>query len=127
MSIPSHDRSDMTEPFPPPPASPASSATAVNRACTVAVRATETGLPLDIRPPRANLRSGGERVAGHTRRPAREAGRAAGARRREQLTRDGVPADVLDRLGLPTRDQVAASQRAEDENQAAPASWMRPA
>ncbi|WP_404315620.1 hypothetical protein [Prescottella equi] len=117
----------MTEPFPPPPASPASSATAVNRARTVAVRATETGLPLDIRIDRGELRYGGERLAAEILRLCREAGREAGARRREQLTRDGVPADVLDRLGLPTRDEVAASQRAEDENQAAPASWMRPA
>ncbi|MFC9514158.1 hypothetical protein ACFTSD_00335 [Nocardiaceae bacterium NPDC056970] len=114
----------MTEPFPPP--APCS-ATAVNRARTVAVRATETGLPLDIRIDRGELRYGGERLATEILRLCREAGREAGARRREQLSRDGVPADVLDRLGLPTREQVAASQRVEDESQAGPASWMRPA
>ncbi|MFM1724887.1 hypothetical protein ABEU20_003482 [Rhodococcus sp. PAM 2766] len=114
----------MTEPFPPPPPC---SASVANRARTVAVRATETGLPLDIRIDRNELRYGGERLAAEILRLCREAGREAGARRREQLSRDGVPGDVLDRLGLPTREQVAAGQRVDDENRAAPASWMRPA
>lgn len=114
----------MTEPF--PPAAPCS-ATAVNRAHTVAVRATEAGLPLDIRIDRGELRYGGERLAAEILRLCREAGREAGTRRRDQLESDGVPTDVLDRLGLPTREQVAASQHTEDENQAAPSSWMRPA
>ena len=39
----------------------------------------------------------------------------AGARRRDELARDGMPADVLDKLGLPTRADVAAAQAAADE------------
>lgn len=108
-----------------PPSAPCS-ATAVNRAHTVAVRATETGLPLDIRIDRRELRYGGDRLAAEILRLCGEAGREAGTRRREQLARDGVPTEVLDRLGLPTREQVAATQHAEDERQATPTSWMRP-
>ncbi|PTR31563.1 hypothetical protein C8K36_101595 [Rhodococcus sp. OK519] len=113
-----------TEPFPPPASC---SATAVNRAHTVAVSATETGLPLDIRIDRRELRYGGERLAAEILRLCGEAGREAGTRRREQLARDGVPAGVLDRLGLPTRAQVAAMEHTEDESQPAPTTWMRPA
>ncbi|MGO4201451.1 hypothetical protein AB4Z09_06765 [Rhodococcus sp. TAF43] len=108
-----------------PPSPPAPEvATAVNRARTVAVRATEAGLPLDIRIDERELRYGGERLADEILRLCREAAREAGSRRREQLAHDGMPEDVLDRLGLPTREQVAVAQQAEDENQA-PTSWMR--
>ena len=113
----------MTHEPPPPPAPEV--ATAVNRPRTVAVRATETGLPLDIRIDERELRYGGARLADEILRLCREAAREAGTRRREQLAHDGMPGDVLDRLGLPTREQVAVAQQAEDEDHA-PTSWMRP-
>jgi hypothetical protein len=100
-------------------------ASAINRARTVAVRATETGLPVDIRIDRSELRYGGEHLAPEILRLCREAGREAGARRRDELAREGMPRDVLDRLGLPTRDDVAAAEQAEDENLDTPLSWMR--
>jgi hypothetical protein len=109
------------EPSPPP----ATVASAINRARTVAVRATETGLPVDIRIDRSELRYGGEHLAREILRLCREAGREAGARRRDELAREGMPRDVLDRLGLPTRDDVAAAEQAEDENLDTPLSWMR--
>ncbi|MDH6279316.1 hypothetical protein [Prescottella agglutinans] len=110
-----------TEPFPPP----ATVASAINRARTVAVRTTETGLPVDIRIDRSELRYGGDHLAQEILRLCREACREAGARRRDELAREGVPRDVLDRLGLPTRDDVATAEQAADENLEAPTSWMR--
>ncbi|MCL2534347.1 MAG: hypothetical protein FWE39_09285 [Nocardiaceae bacterium] len=109
-----------TEPFP-----PTATAAAFNRARTIAVRATETGLPIDIRIDRSELRYGGERLAQEILRLCRDAGREAGARRREELASEGMPAHVLDRLGLPTRDDVAAAERADAEDVDAPTSWMR--
>ena len=109
---------------PPPP--PVTVASAVNRARTVAVRATETGLPVDIRIDRRELRYGGEHLAQQILGLCREAGREAGARRRDELARDGVPRDILDRLGLPTRADVATAEQTAAEDVDAPASWMRP-
>jgi len=103
---------------------PATVAAAINRARTVAVRATETGLPVEIRIDRGELRYGGEHLAQEILRLCREAGREAGARRRDDLAREGMPRDVLDRLGLPTRAEVATAEQAEDEYLEAPTSWM---
>ncbi|WP_430333620.1 hypothetical protein [Rhodococcus sp. ACT016] len=100
-------------------------ASAANRARTIAVRATETGLPMDIHIDRGELRYGGEHLAREILRLCREAGREAGARRREDLAREGMPGHVLDRLGLPTRDDVAAAEQAAAEDVDAPTSWMR--
>ncbi|QBJ95412.1 hypothetical protein ERC79_05150 [Rhodococcus sp. ABRD24] len=108
----------------PPPTTVA--ATAHNRARTVAVRATESGLPLDVLIDARELQYGGPRLADQILRLCQQAAREAGARRREELARDGVPAELLDRLGLPTRDQVAAAQQIDDESHAAPLTWMRP-
>lgn len=110
------------EPFPPS----ATVAVAVNHLRTVAVRATETGLPVDVRIDRRELRFGGEHLAREILRLCAEAGREAGARRRDELARAGMSGEVLDRLGLPTRDDVAAAEDAAAENVDAPAGWMRP-
>ncbi|RVW05191.1 hypothetical protein [Rhodococcus xishaensis] len=110
-----------SEPSPPP----ATVASAANRARTVTVRATETGLPMEIHIDPRELRYGGEHLAQEILRLCREAGREAGARQRDELARQGMPHDVLDRLGLPTRGEIAAEQAAAD-SQEAPTSWMRP-
>ncbi|WP_137724620.1 hypothetical protein [Prescottella subtropica] len=112
---------DSTVPAPPP------TAVATNRAGTVTVRATETGLPVGVRIDRRELRFGGTELARQLLVLCRDAGRDAGAQRRDRLVRDGVPAELLDRLGLPTHDDVAAADRATAADVDAPASWMRPA
>lgn len=101
-------------------------AAAINHTRTVAVRATETGLPVDIRIDRRELRFGGEHLAREILRLCAEAGREAGARRRDELARAGMSSEVLDRLGLPTRDDVAAAEHAAAESMEAPTTWMRP-
>ena len=108
------------------PLAAATVAVAVNHARTVAVRATDTGLPVDIRVDRREMRFGGEHLAREILRLCRGAGREAGARRRDELSQAGLSGEVLDRLGLPTRDDVAAAEHAAAEDTDSPASWMRP-
>ena len=47
----------------------------------------------------------------------------AGALHRVELEATGVPAAILDRLGLATRDELADVDAAEE--QSLPSSWMR--
>ncbi len=123
---PSHDRSDMTEPFPPHrrrrrPRRPLSTAR----------------VPLRSGPPRRGFRSTSASTGANCataanvgrRDPAAvpRGGPGGGARRRETIDPRRRARRRARSARLPTRDQVAASQRAEDENQAAPASWMRTA
>jgi hypothetical protein len=42
------------------------------------------------------------------------------------LAKAGVSEDVLNRLGLPTRNVAARDQRVSEEEEIAPTSWMRP-
>ncbi len=90
------------------------------------MRTTEQGLPLAIRIDPRELRYGGTRLADEILELCRRSALEAGARRRDDLARAGVPGDILDRLGLPTRAQVAETQRSQDEAESAPTSWMRP-
>ncbi|MCQ4120306.1 hypothetical protein [Rhodococcus tibetensis] len=112
--------------FPPTPPPAGVTAALSNRSGTVSVRTTEQGLPLELRIDRRELRYGGQRLADEILTLCRRSAMEAGARRRDELARDGMPADVLDKLGLPTRADVAAMQAAEDEEEPAPTSWMRP-
>ena len=106
--------------------SAATAATSTNRAGTISVRATDQGLPVDIRIDRRELRYGGQSLADEVLRLCQRASVDAKARRRDDLAAAGVPADVLDRLGLPTRGAAAEQRDAEDEQDTAPASWLRP-
>ncbi|TSE02040.1 hypothetical protein FOS14_01230 [Skermania sp. ID1734] len=92
------------------------SATARNRANTITVEATEAGLPVAVRIDRRELRYGAESLAAEVTRLCEHAAAAAAARKRVLLARAGVPADVLDRLGLPNE---ACS------HDIAPATWMQ--
>jgi len=89
-------------------------ATARNREGTVTVRATDHGLPLQIAVERDALRRGARALADEILQVTRHAAIEARARRRAELSRAGVPDDVLDRLGLPT------------STTAQPGTWMRP-
>lgn len=100
--------------------------TSTNRAGTISVRATDQGLPVDIRIDRRELRYGAQPLADEILRLCTQAALEAGARRRELLATEGVPVDVLDRLGLPKREAVAIAQLAAEEEETAPTSWMRP-
>lgn len=102
---------------------PITTAAAVNRAGTIAVRATEHAVPMDLRISQDELRYGGQRLAQQILTLCSKAAIEAGARHRVELEETGVPAAILDRLGLPTRDELADVDAAED--QSLPSSWMR--
>ncbi|MET4609522.1 hypothetical protein ABIC28_000492 [Rhodococcus sp. PvR044] len=100
-------------------------ATVGNRAGTVTVRATDQGMPLAIHIDQRELRYGGTQLAASILEVCTRATAEAKVRRRADLTEQGVPAEVLDALGLPTRNELAAAAYQEDEEEAAPTSWMR--
>ncbi|SCY37089.1 hypothetical protein SAMN02799641_01623 [Rhodococcus erythropolis] len=102
---------------------PIITAVAVNRAGTIAVRATEHAVPVDLRISQEELRYGGERLAQQILTLCSKAAIEAGARHRVELEETGVPAAILDRLGLATRDELADVDAAEGQN--LPSSWMR--
>ena len=102
---------------------PITTAAAVNRAGTIAVRATEHAVPMDLRISQDELRYGGQRLAQQILTLCSKAAIEAGARHRLELEETGVPAAILDRLGLPTRDELADVDAAEGQN--LPSSWMR--
>lgn len=100
--------------------------TRTNRSGTIAVRATDQGLPVDIQIERRELRFGAQSLADEILRLTKQAALEAGARRREELAQSGIPNDVLDRLGLPTRDQVVAREDEFEEQETGSTSWLRP-
>ncbi|MGR6522070.1 hypothetical protein ACU5JM_10595 [Rhodococcus erythropolis] len=102
---------------------PIITAVSVNRAETIAVRATEHAIPVDLRISQEELRYGGERLAQQILTLCSKAAIEAGARHRVELEETGVPAAILDRLGLATRDELADVDAAE--GQILPSSWMR--
>ena len=102
---------------------PSITAVAVNRAGTIAVRATEHAVPVDLRISQDELRYGGQRLAQQILTLCSHAAIEAGARHRVELEETGVPAAILDRRGLPTRDELADVDAAEGQN--LPSSWMR--
>ncbi len=102
---------------------PIITAVAVNRSGTIAVRATEHAVPVDLRISQDELRYGGERLAQQILTLCSKAAVEAGALHRVELEATGVPAAILNRLGLATRDELADVDAAEE--QSLPSSWMR--
>lgn len=102
---------------------PIITAVAVNRSGTIAVRATEHAVPVDLRISQDELRYGGQRLAQQILTLCSKAAVEAGVLHRVEFEATGVPAAILDRLGLPTRDELADVDAAED--QSLPSSWMR--
>ncbi|QXW04055.1 hypothetical protein [Rhodococcus globerulus] len=100
-------------------------AVAANRRGTIALRATEQGIPIDIRIHHSELRYGGARLATEIMALSARAGMEAGVRHRLELEADGVPADIVNALGLATREQLADAQAAEEHTDTAPTTWMR--
>ncbi|AOW92171.1 hypothetical protein BFN03_04140 [Rhodococcus sp. WMMA185] len=111
--------------FPPTPPSAGTTAAVTNRSGTISVKTTEYGLPVELRIDPRELRYGGQRLADEILTLCRRSAAEAGARRRDELAYDGMPAQLLDKLGLPTRADVAAAQVIEDVEEPTPTSWMR--
>lgn len=99
-------------------------ATASNAAGTVSVRTTDQGVPVDLQIDPRELRHGAGHLAGQILALSRRAALEAAAQRRSDLAAQGMPEILLDRMGLPTRDEVARTQQADDEQQR-PTSWLR--
>jgi hypothetical protein len=108
------------------PPSQSDSATTVNPRGTVAVTATSTGLPIDVRIDSRELRYGGGELAAAILDLCRRSTQEAKARRRDELAAAGVRDDILDQLGLPERDALSADQARRDANESAAPTWMRP-
>ncbi|MFD4292941.1 hypothetical protein ACFWPA_08970 [Rhodococcus sp. NPDC058505] len=101
-------------------------ASASNRRGTVTVTATDRGQPLDLRVDQRELRYGGAELAAAILEMCRSAAAEAKARRRDDLAGAGVPPDILDRLGLPTRDAMASVQDRDAADGPVPPTWLRP-
>ena len=102
------------------------SAVSATRSGSVSVRATEHGVPIAIAIDEGELRFGGTALASTILDRCTRATTAARALRRIRLAEDGVPADILDRLGLPTDARVAADANDDLAQDPAPTSWLRP-
>ncbi|NMM91389.1 hypothetical protein B2J88_45035 [Rhodococcus sp. SRB_17] len=100
-------------------------AVAANRSGTIALRATEQAVPIDLRIHQDELRYGGSHLARNILALANRAGLEAGARHRIELEGSGVPDAILTALGLATREQLAEAQDAAEQAADAPTTWMR--
>ena len=99
-------------------------AASTNRTGTVTVRATNQGLPVEVKIDRGELRYGAKPLAEEILRLCKLATLEAGARRRELLASHGIPDDILNRLSLPTRREVIAQTESPDDD-FTPHSWLR--
>ncbi|WP_330232848.1 hypothetical protein OHA40_10435 [Nocardia sp. NBC_00508] len=97
-----------------------------NRSGTISVRATDQGMPVEIKFERSEYRYGAQSLANEILRLTQRSTIAARARRRELLAETGMPSDMLDRLGLPTRQQAVDELDRIDDADTGPTSWMRP-
>ncbi|BDT85248.1 hypothetical protein GV791_04475 [Nocardia cyriacigeorgica] len=97
-----------------------------NRSGTISVRATDQGMPVEIKFERSEYRYGAQALAAEILRLTQRSTVAAKARRREVLAESGMPDDILDRLGLPTRQQAVDELDRIDDADTGQTSWMRP-
>lgn len=116
----------MSDDQPPQPIPNVTVASRTNRSGTVTVRATNQGMPIEVKIDRAELRYGAESLAGEIMRLCTLATMEAGVRRREMLLEHGMTDDIIDRLGLPTRADVIAHTDADDAEDDTPRTWLRP-
>ncbi|MEV0252077.1 hypothetical protein AB0H76_36210 [Nocardia sp. NPDC050712] len=97
-----------------------------NRSGTIAVRATDQGMPVEIKFERTEYRYGAQALADEILRLTKRSAIAARARRREVLAESGISGEVLDKLGLPTRQQAVDELDRIDDADTGQTSWMRP-
>lgn len=112
----------MTEKAPIPPVTVVASS---NRARTVTVRATDTGMPVDISFERSEYRYGAAALAEEILRLTRRSTIMAQAQRRVVLAESGMPAALLDDLGLPTHASCVEQLDRLDAEDTAPTTWTR--
>ncbi|MEV4129812.1 hypothetical protein AB0L63_30735 [Nocardia sp. NPDC051990] len=109
-----------------PPIPNVTVASSTNRSGTISVRATDQGMPIEIKFERSEYRYGAQTLANEILRLTKRSTVAARARRRELLAEAGMPADILDKLGLPTRQAAVDELDRIDDADTGPTSWMRP-
>ncbi|MFI6363473.1 hypothetical protein ACIBG0_12075 [Nocardia sp. NPDC050630] len=109
-----------------PPIPNVTVAASTNRSGTISVRATDQGMPIEIKFERSEYRYGAQTLADEILRLTKRSTVAARARRRELLAEAGMPADILDKLGLPTRQAAVDELDRIDDADTGPTSWMRP-
>ncbi|MET8878483.1 MULTISPECIES: hypothetical protein [unclassified Nocardia] len=109
-----------------PPIPNVTVASSSNRSGTISVRATDQGMPIEIKFERSEYRYGAQTLADEILRLTKRSTVAARARRRELLAEAGMPADILDKLGLPTRQAAVDELDRIDDADTGPTSWMRP-
>ncbi|WP_280408042.1 hypothetical protein, partial [Nocardia brasiliensis] len=99
-------------------------AASTNRSGTISVRATDQGMPVEIKFERSEYRYGAQTLANEILRLTKRSTVAAKARRRELLAEAGMPADILDRLGQPPPQAAGgAVDRVGDPGTGAP-TWL---
>ncbi|WP_216897571.1 hypothetical protein [Nocardia alni] len=96
-----------------------------NRSGTITVRATDQGMPVEIKFERSEYRYGAQALASEILRLTKRSAIVAKARRREQLAETGMPVEILDKLGLPTRQAAVDELDRMDDEDTGPTSWMR--
>lgn len=116
----SENMHDHTEPQP-----AVITAVAANRNGTIALRATEQAIPVDIRIHRSELRYGGAHLAREFLALSAQAGMEAAVRHRIELEQGGVPAAIVNALGLATAEQLAATRAEQENTDTGPTTWMR--
>ncbi|WP_327101011.1 hypothetical protein OIE68_20820 [Nocardia vinacea] len=100
--------------------------TAAARSGAISVRTTEQGLPLGISIEPAELKRDPQALAAEVLRLCRQAANRAGMARRAELAAAGVPAEMLALTGLPTAEEVARQEIAEEQDyETEPGSWLR--
>lgn len=103
---------------------PVNVAAATNRARSITVRATNQGMPVEVRIDREELRYGARQLADQIMRLCRVATISAGAKRRAELAEAGMDTETLDRLGLPTRSDAGAADAELHGDSYTPESWL---
>lgn len=93
----------------------ATAATAVSLDGTIAVRTTDGGVPLRIRIAASELRQDPRELARKVHSLCLQSAGRAGLARRQELAAAGVDNEVLTLLGLPTAEQVARREMAEEQ------------
>ncbi|MFI9506342.1 hypothetical protein [Nocardia sp. NPDC052566] len=100
--------------------------TAASLSGSISVRTTDQGLPLGISIEPSELRRDPQALAAEVLRLCKQAANRAGLAKREELAAAGMTGDMLTLMGLPTREEVARQEIAEEEEyDTEPRSWLR--
>ncbi|MFC3964561.1 hypothetical protein [Nocardia jiangsuensis] len=100
---------------------------AVSHSGAIVVRTTEQGLPIGLTVEAAELKRNPAELAAEIMRLCRRSADHAGLARRAQLQQAGLAPEMLALTGLPTPEEVARREQAEEEEfDMEPRSWLRP-